>query len=155
MSVEFGMANQYILDLSKNVKRGLRAKLDKGWRPNLAPLGYLNETKTKGDGRIVKDPERYDLVKKMWELMLAGSYNPVKILDMAKKWGFKTRSGKALSRSMIYKMFTTSFYSGLFEFPEGSGNWYHGIHEPMITPDEYDRVQVLLGRKGRPRPKEI
>jgi site-specific DNA recombinase len=153
MSVEFGMANQYVLDLSKNVKRGLRAKLGKGWRPNLAPLGYLNETKTKGDGRIVKDPERYDLVKKMWELILTGSYNPVKILDMAKKWGFKTRSGKALSRSMIYRMFTTSFYSGLFEFPEGSGNWHHGIHEPMITPEEYDRVQVLLGRKGRPRPK--
>jgi len=153
MSVEFGMANQYILDLSKNVKRGLRAKLDKGWRPNLAPLGYLNETKTKGNGRIVKDLERYDLVKKMWELMLTGSYNPVKILDMAKKWGFKTRSGKVLSRSMIYRMFTSSFYSGLFEFPEGSGNWYKGNHEPMITPDEYDRVQVLLGRKGKPRPK--
>ena len=155
MSVEFGMANQYILDLSKNVKRGLRAKLEKGWRPNLAPLGYLNETNVKGNGRIVKDPERYDLVKKMWELMLTGSYNPIRILDIVvNKWGFKTRSGKPLSRSMIYRMFTSSFYSGLFEFPEGSGNWYKGNHEPMVTLEEYDRVQVLLGRKGKPRPKK-
>jgi len=30
MSVEFGMANQYILDLSKNVKRGLKTKAEKG-----------------------------------------------------------------------------------------------------------------------------
>ncbi len=152
--VEFGIANQYIRDLSKNVKRGLRAKLDKGWRPNLSPLGYLNETNVKGNGRIVKDPERYDLVKKMWELMLTGRHNPVKILDMAKKWGFKTRSGKDLSRSMIYRMFTSSFYSGWFEFPEGSENWYKGNHKPMITIGEYDRVQVLLGRKGKPRPKK-
>lgn len=63
MSVEFGMANQFILDLSKNVKRGLRAKLEKGWRPNLAPLGYLNDkSKGKGKGEIIKDPERFDLV---------------------------------------------------------------------------------------------
>ena len=47
MNLEFGMANQFILDLSKNVKRGLRAKLEKGWRPNRAPLGYLNDN-TKG-----------------------------------------------------------------------------------------------------------
>lgn len=154
MSIEFGMANQYILDLSKNVKRGLRAKLDKGWRPNYAPLGYLNETKAKGDSRIVKDPERYELVKKMWELMLTGRYNPAKILQIAKKWGFKTRKGKDLSRSTIYRMFTSPFYSGVFEFPEGSGNWYKGRHEPMITPDEYDRVQILLGRKDKPRPKK-
>ena len=103
MSVEFGMANQYILDLSKNVKRGLRAKLDKGWRPNLAPLGYLNETRVKGEGTIIKDTERFPLVKKMWELMLSGSYAPPKILDIAvNKWGFKTRSGKALAKSMMH-----------------------------------------------------
>ncbi len=31
---------------------------------------------------------------------------------------------------------------------------YKGDHEPMITRDEYDRIQFLLGRKGNPRPKE-
>ena len=30
-SVETSMANQYIRDLSKNVKRGLQSKLEKGW----------------------------------------------------------------------------------------------------------------------------
>jgi site-specific DNA recombinase len=156
MSVEFGMANQFILDLSKNVRRGLRAKLEKGWRPNLAPLGYLNDkTKGKGKNEIVKDPERFELVKRMWELMLSASYTPPKILDIASNnWGLKTRHGKMLSRSMIYRIFTNSFYAGLFEYPEGSGNWYRGKHEAMITLEEYDRVQILLGRKGNPRPKK-
>ena len=37
MSVEFGMANQFILDLSQNTKRGLRAKAERGWYPGPAP----------------------------------------------------------------------------------------------------------------------
>ena len=41
MSVEFGMANQFILDLSQNTKRGLRAKVEKGWLPGVSPPGYI------------------------------------------------------------------------------------------------------------------
>lgn len=32
-SVETGMANQYILDLSKNVRRGMKGKAARGWYP--------------------------------------------------------------------------------------------------------------------------
>ncbi len=46
MSVEFGMANQYIIDLSKNVKRGMNSKCEKGWKPGLAPIGYINPSST-------------------------------------------------------------------------------------------------------------
>ncbi len=156
MSVELGMANQYILDLSKNVRRGIRAKLEKGWRPNLAPLGYLNDrSKAKGAREIVRDPDRFSLVKRMWKLMLTGRYTPPRIRDIAvNEWGFRTRQGKLLSRSMIYRILTNPFYYGQFEYPEGSGNWYEGNHEPMVAPQEYDRVQVLLGRKSNPRPKK-
>ena len=155
MSVEFGMANQFILDLSQNTKRGLRAKAERGWYPGPAPLGYLNSPyKRKGDKEIVKDPERFDLVRKMFDLMLTGNYSPPKILEIAnKKWGLRMRNGKPMYRSTIYRIFTNPFYCGTFEYPRGSGNWYKGKHEPMITEDEYDKVQVLLGRKGRPKPK--
>jgi hypothetical protein len=58
---------------------------------------------------------------------------------------------KPLVRSAIYKIFTKPFYYGWFEYPHGSGQWYQGKHEPMITEAEYDRVQALLGRNGNPR----
>jgi hypothetical protein len=35
-----------------------------------------------------------------------------------------------------------------------SGNWYHGSHKPLITQEEFDKVQVLLGKRGRPRPNK-
>ena len=155
MSVEFGMANQFILDLSKNVKRGLRAKVEKGWLPTLAPIGYLNDkSKDRGKREIIKDPERFDLVRKMWELMLTEKYTPPKILKIATdEWGLRNSRGGFVSRSATYQLFTNPFYYGWFEYPKGSGNWYQGNHEPMITQEEYDRIQTLLGSRGRPRVK--
>jgi len=42
MSVEFGMANQYILDLSSNVKRGLHEKARRGEFPIALPQSVIS-----------------------------------------------------------------------------------------------------------------
>jgi DNA invertase Pin-like site-specific DNA recombinase len=162
MYIEFGMAQKYVDDLSKNVKRGMKTKIENGWFSGKAPLGYLNHTdKLTGENTLVKDPDRFPLIRRMWDLMLTGLYTPPRILEIAnKEWGLRTRitrriGGKPLVRSAIYKIFTKPFYYGWFEYPNGSGQWYQGKHEPMITEAEYDRVQTLLGRNGNPRPQTI
>ena len=43
MYLEFGMAQKYVDDLSRNVKRGLKTKAEMGWLPNQPPLGYDTE----------------------------------------------------------------------------------------------------------------
>ncbi len=157
MYIEFGMAQKYIDDLSRNVKRGIRAKLEKGWFPSVAPIGYLNNPFKDNGKAIIKDPERFPLVRKMWDIMLSGRYTPPQIVKIAnKEWNFKTRpmgklGGKPLMRSKIYTILSDPFYYGLFEYPRGSSLWYKGAHEPMITEEEYNRVQILLGRRGRPK----
>ncbi len=157
LSVESGSANQFILDLKKGVRRGIDSKLEKGQAPILAPLGYLNtKIEARGENYITDDPERFSLIRKMWDLMLTGNYTPPKILEIAtNEWGLQTRKmkrrgGKPLSRSTIYRIFTDPFYAGLFQY---RGRTYQGKHKPMITLEEYDRVQMLLGRDGKPRPK--
>ena len=47
LGVHLGAANQFVIDLSKNVKRGLREKALQGWPNGVAHLGFLNE---KGKG---------------------------------------------------------------------------------------------------------
>jgi DNA invertase Pin-like site-specific DNA recombinase len=160
MYIEFGMAQKYVDDLSKNVKRGLKTKIENGWYSGVAPVGYLNNTdKRTGENTIVMDPERFPLVRRMWDLMLTGLYTPPQIAKIAnEQWGFRTRStrkqaGVPLCRSAIYRIFTRPFYYGEFEFPQGSGQWYRGKHPPLITEAEYDQVQQYLGRKGNPRPR--
>ena len=76
-NVESGMANQYILDLSKNVKRGIRAKLEKGFWPNMAPIGYLNK-----DSQTIIDPDRGKYVRKAFEMYKTGKYGVKQIADI-------------------------------------------------------------------------
>jgi len=157
LSVESGVSNQFILDLSRDTKRGLERKLEKGWLPNLAPLGYLNDkTKEQGARDIIIDPERFDLVRKMWDLMLSG-YSVAEVLETAnERWGFRTRKlkrkgGNKLSSSGLYRIFSNKFYAGLITRTDGRE--YQGSHKRMITLDEFYRVQEMMGNKGKTRPK--
>ena len=73
MYMEFGMAQKYVDDLSKNVKRGLTTKIQNGWYPGVAPAGYLNNTNGQtGENTLIKDPERFPLIRRIWDLMLSG-----------------------------------------------------------------------------------
>ena len=160
MSVEFGMANQYVRDLSHNVKRGLLAKVEKGWYPGVAKPGYLNDPHgIKGQRKIKKDPQRFPLLKRAFEKVLAG-HRPMAVLEeLNGEWGYRTRKHRKLgalplARGTFYRILADPFYCGMFEYPKGSGNWYQGRHEPMITEDEFWRIQELLGRNGRPRPQK-
>lgn len=47
---------------SINVKRGIKTKCEMGWRPGVAPLGYMNRA-FGGINDIVLDPERADLIR--------------------------------------------------------------------------------------------
>lgn len=158
-SVEFGVATQYSRDLAKHIKRGLKAKVESGHRPSIAPIGYTNSRyHEKGKEEILVDEERFPLVRRLFDLMLTGTHSPFSLVKVASDIGLtmkwpRSKTYKKISRSNVYRIFTSSFYYGDFEYPVGSGNWYHGSHKPMITREEYDRIQFLLGRKARPRPK--
>jgi len=53
--------------------------------------------------------------------------------------------GKPLPRSSIYEILTNPFYYGWFEYNK---ELHQGKHESMISEDDFNRVQILLGRKG-------
>lgn len=161
LQLEFGMAKKSSDDNSVAVKRGLKTKVGMGWYPTRAPLGYLNTKnfEEKGQNYILKDPQRFDTVKRMWQMMLTGNYTPPQILKIAnEEWKFKTRTtkkyiGKPMAKCTIYRIFTNPFYCGMFEYGRPK-QLYKGSHEPMVSEKEFDQVQKLLGRNGRPRPKE-
>lgn len=148
MQLEFGMAKKYVDDLSDNVKRGIRAKLEMGWSPGLPPLGYLNDLATK---TIVADPDRFPLLRKMWDQILAG-LPPYRVLWLANnRWGLRTRTlkhhhGGPLRANVFYRMLSNPYYYGLIVREDKR---YVGAHPPLITKDEFDAVQRLLFRPNR------
>jgi site-specific DNA recombinase len=150
-SVETGMANQYIIELRKSCMRGMDRKAELGWKPGMAPLGYVNDKEHK----IIKpDTDRFVQVRKMWDLMLTGNYTPQAIRKIAnEQWGFTTirhkrRGGTQIPLWGIYTLFNNIFYAGMFRW---KGNLFRGNHTPMITVAEYEKVQAMLGKKGNRR----
>ncbi len=138
-----------------NVKRGLKAKAELGIYPAPAPTGYVNNKfAERGNKTVEVDPDRFDLVKKMFEMVLSQKYSVLQVLKIANdEWKFKTKEGKKLGRSTWYRMLTNPVYAETFEYPLKSGNWHKAIHKPMITDEQFDFLQIILGKKGKPKPK--
>jgi site-specific DNA recombinase len=154
LSIAFANAKYDVDALSSNVKGGNRTKRENGWLPNMAPSGYLNVDR-KGPTPIIADPERFPLVKRLWEYALTGVYTVPQLLDMAtNEWGLRTKKrkkigGKPLSFSGIYQLFKNPFYAGIIRH---EGIDYPGKHPAMITMADFLAVQRILGRADAPRP---
>lgn len=147
-----------------NVKRGLAGKVRDGWRPGVAKIGYLNNlSRERGDRDIIPDPERFEKVKRLLHLFLTGTYSVRELHAFAKNRLLlrtrqtKRQGGKPLSLSNIYYVLSDPFYCGKFLWngQDGQGKELHqGSHQPMISEEEFWRIQALLGRGSRPQPKK-
>ena len=145
MSVEFGMANQFILDLSSNTKRGLYEKVKRGEYPSHAPVGYLNDRNTK---KVVVDKK---VAKKVIQAFELYSKNYSRLEDIANylaSFGITTEGGNPLKKDQISFMLANPFYIGLFRY---NGEIYEGNHESIIPKQLFDKVQKVLKNRGRPR----
>jgi len=88
MSVEFGMANQFILDLSVNTKRGQRTKAQNGWLPTKAPIGYLNNQYNMPDKEpITKTLNDLILLKNFGTSFLKRNVRWTNFISLPIRWG--------------------------------------------------------------------
>jgi len=124
-----------------NVKRGLRAKCQMGIRPSKAPLGYLNVTKDRHISEIIVDPERGQFVQEIFLRVAEKGHSGRTIQKWLNRIGFKTKYGNKLPLSKVYSTLKNPFYYGEFEF---GGEWYKGIHEPLINKEIFDKAQKQL-----------
>lgn len=128
-----------------NVKRGMRARCEMGLYPCIAPTGYLNSNRTDKKCHKDIDPKRAPIVKKMFEKIayenLTGRQLYFWLRDEVK---FTTRTGKPIYLGNLYMILRNHFYYGTFEYPKGSGEWYKGIHEPIISKALFDQVQEKI-----------
>src|ERR1035437_4064630 len=147
MSIEQGMASQYIRDLSVNVKRGNRAKMEKGQWPGRAPFGYLNNKATKN---IYIDPVNSKYVVRAFELYATGGYSFKQISEILHSEGLRALTGKKFFSGNISRLVKSSFYCGIME---RDGKLYLGTYEPIISKDLFDKVQEVIHNKNRPRSK--
>lgn len=126
-----------------NVKRGIRAKCEMGWRPCMPPIGYYNRA-FNGVKDIVEDPERAPYIKEMFERVALKQQSGRTIKHWLDESGFTTRRGKKVTISQIYLMLKNPFYYGEFEYPKKSGTWYEGSHPKLVSKQLFDMAQKQL-----------
>lgn len=130
---------------SINVKRGIRNKCEMGWRPGVAPLGYMNRAFA-GVNDIILDPDRSELIIEAFQKAGYERWSGRRIKAWLDEQGFTNRSGKPISVSQILVILSTSFYYGKFQYPEApDAPWYTGAHKPLISKELFDLVQETRG----------
>ncbi|NIP30314.1 MAG: recombinase family protein, partial [Candidatus Dadabacteria bacterium] len=145
MSLEFGMANQFVLDLSVNTKRGMRNKAEQGWLPHKPPIGYLNNKHNLPEHPpIYKNPEMFPLIKKLWDTLLKERCSIDALYEKAIEMGLKTTKQSIIKRSAFYDIFRNPFYYGSFIW---NGKLHIGKHEPMISKEDFDLAQMIIDGK--------
>lgn len=127
-----------------NVKRGIRAKCEMGWRPAPAPIGYLNYSHL-GTKKLMLEKEIAPLIKEMFVLVANSGYSGRALKEWLDNDGrLKKHTKREIPLSMVYRMLKNPFYYGEFEYPSGSGKWYKGAHAPIITKELFMSVQKKL-----------
>lgn len=124
-----------------NVKRGLRAKCEMGWRPGVAPIGYKNVMANNRISQVVIDEERAPAIKQMFERVAEKGHSGRTIRMWLDRIKFRTRHDKPLALSRIYATLNNPFYYGYFEFND---QLYKGNHPALITKTIFDKVQKQL-----------
>ena len=149
LNIAFGQSKYYVDNLSENVKRGLRQKVRLGEAPIKAPLGYINDLRSK---TIEPNPEVFKKLRSIFEEFAIGNYSLTKIQDKMFFLGFAGKDGKALKISTIQWILTNPFYYGMFMY---QGELCEGNHKPMITKKVFDKVQKALKDRSKPRKEKV
>src|SRR3989344_6116179 len=142
MSVELGMATEYIRQLSANTSRGLKHKAKLGIYPGLAPFGYINNRLPKMFRGNLKNRK---LNRKTFEMNATGKVRLENLAELWEKSGVLSKGNRRVHISRLSFILQNPFYYGHFRY---CGEIHEGKHEPIITKDLYDRANAVLRGRG-------
>lgn len=133
------LAKNYIDNLSDEVKKGQRGMLEEGkWPGGASPTGYKKVEKL-----LAPDSPRDSFVKRAYELYASGSYSLRSLKKQLDEEGFRTQTGKPLTKSNYFIVLTNPIYYGEMRW---NNKLYQGIHQAIIDKALFDRVQDMLRR---------
>src|SRR3990170_1226636 len=143
LNIAFGQSKYFVDNLRENVKRGLRQKIRNGVWPGWAPVGYLNNPKTRG---IDVDSEKATKVRKMFEMYATGAYTLHSLANWCKEKGLCGNLGKEIALSNVQSILQNIFYIGLMKY---GGEIHEGKHEPLISKKLFDKCQEVMSKRGK------
>jgi DNA invertase Pin-like site-specific DNA recombinase len=139
------IAADYIRNLRQEAIKGIYGRLKQGIYPFAAPAGYINN----GQGKFKTiDPIQGALVRKTFELYATKKHTLHTLQAHMEKLGLKNIKNKRLNLNSLSILLNNPFYMGIIKV---KGVTFDGGHQPLISPDLFKRVQLIL--RGNTNPK--
>ncbi len=141
-NILLSVSAHFSAELSVRVKRGMKARLERGEFPGSRPLGFLVDGSVQPHSTKL-DPGRAPLIRELFESVAREGLS----LDAAREWsrrrGLRSRGGHVLAVSEIHSMLTNPAYQGMVRTEHGL---VQGIHDPIISKELCNRVQEVVSR---------
>ena len=162
LQMMMSQAQYFSAKLSKDVKRGNKAKRQKGQFTGPTPMGYITVSSTE-NGRNTHaepDPKRFDIVREALLKYASGLYSVTEIVYWLNNGchfitpSHGKKGGRPMTNGVFYTMLRNPRYAGMLNDPEHPGDpqyYTKGTYTPMLTVEDYNRIQKRLGEKGGPR----
>ena len=147
LQIHFGMANQYSRNISKDVKRSLAHKAERGEYPRSAPLGFEGYGE-RGKKNIRPSNVEALIMREVFELVATGRYSLGYLENTMYEKGVKTKNGKKVSKSHWHAILTNPVYYGYFYH---HGELYKGSFEPIVSKSLFNTVQNALQNRSKPK----
>jgi site-specific DNA recombinase len=130
--------------------QGMRRRIQEGIFPWGAPLGYKRSV-TAGEKKNLPDlPDQpaFGLLQRAWKLFGTGEYTQAEIGRLMESWGLATARGASFGPQSLFQLFTNPYYKGVLIDP-WDGQEHEGKHEPLVTKEEFARVQAVILKRNR------
>jgi site-specific DNA recombinase len=138
------------IEISEEVKRGVKRKIEVGGTSGLAPIGYLNTREPLPQGgevrTVIIDPERAPIIIWAFETYATGLYSLADITILLEARGLRSRGNRRrgphpLRLSAVHVLLSNPYYAG---YVTHKGHTYEGRHERLISQELFDKVQAVL-----------
>ncbi len=139
-----------------DIKFKMGEKAKHGGTLGRAKLGYRNVILKTDDGRVIRTVEldhegdRAAHVTRAFELYATGQYTGKQLVNLLTQAGLRTRGdrrtpSRALSTTGLYNLLADRYYLGKVTY---EGVEYPGRHEPLTTPEIFQKVQNIITERG-------
>jgi len=123
----------------------------KGRYPHLRPAGYTSEPRLIGGQwiKVTVQDQRAPIVRRLFNhILVTQENNKTKLTRIAKDLGLRSKTDRILTVQEVTNIIRDPWYYGVMKSKK-TGKLYpnQGNYQPLITKNEYDRVQEILGGK--------
>lgn len=142
------IAQNYVENLSEEIRKGRKEKLLGGGWPHKAPHGYKNVRNERKESYVIIDEAAAPYIREAFSLYSSGLYSLDRLRDKLHETGYVYKpTMPKMTKGGLAKLLKSCFYVGQMEV---NGELYEGKHEALVDRETWLLAQEACRKDGKP-----